>query len=323
MNNLNCQQTNEPALLQQKYQKKTIDISIKDLIVRRQEKLREHTRMVDLSLLKNLEDFSKKTTLNVKSIDTDFCYKFANYLVNKTGVKISTATTYMQKLHAVLQEAVYSGYIKSNPMPPIKRLLPKCISHQKANLSIHEVELLSKYDCPHLITKMAFLFSCYTGLRLSDIETLQWNNIQKRNGIYMLNKIQVKTNTEVSIPLCRHALLILKQVQDKKLSKGENIFPMYSRTTIYSDLKQWAKNAGIDKYITFHVSRITFVTLSISAGMNMYVISKLCGHSNIKTTQVYARMIDTTYITAINMFESIFKHKRSKQKSIQKVELLL
>ena len=98
---------------------------------------------------------------------------------------------------------------------------------------------------------------------------------------------------------------------------------MYSRTTIYSDLRQWTANAGIDKHITFHTSRITFVTLSISAGMNMYVISKLCGHKDIKTTQVYARMIDSTYVNAISMFEKIFKQNKSKQKSIQKVELLL
>ena len=115
----------------------------------------------------------------------------------------------------------------------------------------------------------------------------------------------------------------MRQVQDKNISTDENIFPMYSRTTICSDLRQWVTNAGIDKHITFHISRITFVTLSISAGMNMYVISKLCGHKDIKTTQIYARMIDSTYINAITMFENIFKHKKTKQKSIQKVELLL
>ena len=91
---------------------------------------------------------------------------------------------------------------------------------------------------------------------------------------------------------------------------------MYSRTTIYSDLRQWVTNAGIDKHITFHISRITFVTLSISAGMNMYVISKLCGHKDIKTTQVYARMIDGTYIDAVTMLENIFKQNKTKQKTI-------
>ena len=302
--------------------KRKTEMTIKELVVKRQEKIRNHTQMVDLSLLKHLKAFANNDVC-VKSVDADFCYAFAKYLTNKANVKISSATTYIQKLHAVLQDAVYSGYIKSNPMPPINRLLPKNISPLRANLSVEEMLALNNAECPHLITKLAFLFSCYTGLRLSDIETLKWNDIYKQNEVYMLTKIQVKTNSEVQIPLCKQALQILKQIQDKKLSNNENVFPMYSRTTTYSDLRQWATNAGIDKHITFHVSRITFVTISISAGMNMYVISKLCGHRDIRTTQIYARMIDRTYIDAINMLENVFAHRNVKRKKDIKCSLLL
>ena len=98
---------------------------------------------------------------------------------------------------------------------------------------------------------------------------------------------------------------------------------MYSRTTIAADLKAWAKNAGINKHITFHVSRITFVTLSIAAGISIYAVSKLCGHSNVKTTQIYARMIDRTYIDAITMFENIFEQKRKNGKKVKKFNLIL
>lgn len=297
-------------------------ITVKDIIVCRQEKIRKHTEMVDLSLLKHLERFAGKN-IDVKNIDTDFCHRFADYLVAKAGIKASSATTYMQKLHAVLQYAVSMGFIKENPMPPIGKLLPKHTSTQRANLDVKDIEKLTLACCPHLITKLAFLFSCYTGLRLSDIETLKWDNIHRYNGMQMLTKIQVKTNSEVNIPLGKQALHILKQVKSMQLSSSENIFPLHSRTTIYSDLKQWAANAGIDKHITFHTSRITFVTLSISAGINMYVISKLCGHKDIKTTQTYARMIDDTYLCAITMFERIFKTYKKKRKSVQSVELLI
>ena len=302
--------------------KRKREITIKELVVKRQEKIRNHTQKVDLSLLKHLETFSNND-IEVKSINADFCYAFAKYLRNKTNVKISSATTYLHKLHAILQDAVYMNYISNNPMPPINRLLPKYIHKERESLNVEEIHRLETAQCPHLITKLAFLFSCYTGLRLSDIETLSWNDIHKQNGIYMLIKIQVKTNSEVCIPLSKQAIDILKHVKSNNLSKANKVFPMYSRTTIYSDLRQWTANAGIDKHITFHTSRITFVTLSISAGMNMYVISKLCGHKDIKTTQVYARMIDSTYVNAISMFEKIFKQNKSKQKSIQKVELLL
>jgi site-specific recombinase XerD len=98
---------------------------------------------------------------------------------------------------------------------------------------------------------------------------------------------------------------------------------MYSRTTIYSDLKEWAKTAKIAKHITFHISRISFVTISISAGTSLYVISKLCGHKNIKTTQIYARILDTTYVDAINNFENIFEKTCKKLKKHTEFNLLL
>ena len=98
---------------------------------------------------------------------------------------------------------------------------------------------------------------------------------------------------------------------------------MFSRTTICSDLKVWAKNAKLNKHITFHVSRVSFVTISISAGINIYVVSKLCGHSNVKTTQIYARMTDRTYIDAVILLDNIFKTKQRNAKNVQNFNLLL
>ena len=310
-----------PALKQGKTGKR-IQISVQKLVEQRQVKIKSHTKDVDLSLLKHLKDFSGKN-INVREIDMDFCYRFAQYLTNEAYIKPTSAKTYMQKLHAILQEAVAMGYIDYNPMPQISKLIPKIPNKEKDYLSTEELEMLRKTECPHLITKFAFLFSCYTGLRISDIETLKWSDIQKKNGLYILVKTQVKTSTEVRIPLGKQALEILGIVRDKKLSKGENIFIMYSRTTIAADLKAWAKSAGIDKHITFHVSRISFVTLSIAAGINIYVVSKLCGHSNVKTTQIYARMIDRTYIDAIALFENIFEQKGKTVRKVQKFNLLL
>ena len=106
-----------------------------------------------------------------------------------------------------------------------------------------------------------------------------------------------------------HVIKILELIKTKKIYKDGFVFSLCSRSTIYSDLKELAKNANIDKHITFHVSRITFVTLSISAGINIFVISKLCGHHDIKTTQIYTRLLDTTYINAIETFENIFINK--------------
>ena len=310
-----------PATRQRNTCKRT-QISVQKLVELRQIKIKSHTSEVDLSLMKHLKNFSGKD-INIEEIDADFCYRFAQYLINNALIKPSSAKTYLQKLHAILQEAVAMSYMACNPMPQISKLIPKTPSKEKDYLSAEEVKRLHKTECPHIITKLAFLFSCYTGLRLSDIETLKWSDIQKQNNLYMLIKTQVKTSTEVRIPLSKQALEILDNVRYKKLSNGEVVFPMYSRTTTAADLKAWAKSAGINKHITFHVSRISFVTLSIAAGINIYVVSKLCGHSNVKTTQIYARMIDRTYIDAVALFENIFEQKQKNIKKAKKFNLIL
>ena len=104
-----------------------------------------------------------------------------------------------------------------------------------------------------------------------------------------VKKIQVKTGKEVRVPINSKALQLLGPIGQEGL-----VFDMMSRSVIASDLNQWAEDAGIGKHLTFHVSRHTFATLSIAAGVDIYVVSKLCGHSTVKTTEIYAHMIDKT-----------------------------
>lgn len=317
----NCSLQKILAIKQRNTLKRT-QISIHKLVQLRQEKIKNHTQDVDLSLLKHLKTFAGKE-VNTSNIDADFCYRFAQYLTIKANIKASSAKTYLQKLNAILHEAVSMNYMTYNPMPQISKLVPKTLSKEKDYLTVEEVKRLEKAECPHLITKLAFLFSCFTGLRLSDIETLKWSNIHKSNNLYMLIKTQVKTGTEIRIPLNKQAIEILNVLQLKKIANSENVFTMYSRTTTAADLKAWAQRAKINKHITFHVSRVSFVTISISAGINIYVVSKLCGHSNVKTTQIYARMTDRTYIDAIILLDNIFKTKQRNTKNVQNFNLLL
>ena len=317
----NCSLQKILAIKQRNTLKRT-QISIHKLVQLRQEKIKNHTQDVDLSLLKHLKTFAGKE-VNTSNIDADFCYRFAQYLTIKANIKASSAKTYLQKLNAILHEAVSMNYMTYNPMPQISKLVPKTLSKEKDYLTVEEVKRLEKAECPHLITKLAFLFSCFTGLRLSDIETLKWSNIHKSNNLYMLIKTQVKTGSEIRIPLNKQAIEILKILQLKKIANSENVFTMYSRTTTAADLKAWVQRAKINKHITFHVSRVSFVTISISAGINIYVVSKLCGHSNVKTTQIYARMTDRTYIDAIILLDNIFKTKQRNTKNVQNFNLLL
>lgn len=304
------------SILSAKTKKVTSAVLVATLIRNRQERIKPHTQQGDEILLKHLEAYGGDG-LSITDIDSEFCKGFATFLI-ESRLKLSSVRLYLQKLHAVLQDAIYAEIITSNPMPPISRLVPKYISVERESLTVEEIERLLRAECRHLITRLAFLFSIFTGLRISDIETLRWDNIIHKDGGYLLKKIQVKTNNEVRIPLCSKALELLKQVQDQHLDKEGYIFPLFTRTTTAKDLNLWAKAAGIEKHVTFHVSRISFVTLSLSANVNIVVVSKLCGHKNIKTTQIYARIIDHTFEDAVKCLEQLFCHKEHYTNSLTK-----
>ena len=186
-------------------------VSIEELINTKNNNVRNNTQKGNYALLQHIKAFYGKNKLPIRNIDTKFCKDFASYLTGK--MKGSSAKTYLQKLHTILQDAVYLGYIACNPMPPIDRILHKYVSKNKDHLTVSEVKKLENTRCPHESTKLAFLFSCYTGLRLSDIETLRWVDISKQNNGYLLKKIQIKTNSEVQVPLGRQAINILKKVE--------------------------------------------------------------------------------------------------------------
>ena len=229
---------------------KTNKISIVELIDTKNNNVRNNTQKGNYALLQHLKAFYGKKKLPISNIDTKFCKDFASYLTGR--MKGSSAKTYLQKLHTLLQDAVYLGYISYNPMPPIDRILHKYVSKNKDHLTVNEVKELENTHCRHESTKLAFLFSCYTGLRLSDIETLRWSNIYKQSNGYLLRKIQVKTNAEVQVPLGRQAINILKKVEATNYQSNDYVFKLPSRSTISTDLKAWGDTAGINKNITFH-----------------------------------------------------------------------
>lgn len=260
-------------------------MKVSDLIAIRESRHRKKTREVNHALMRQLDIFYGKT-LYINDINEEFCLEFSGFLLER--ISESSARTYLHKLHAILESAVTIHLISRNPMPPIRTLLPGFIVQQRSFLSQNELLALANTPCRHFETKRAFMFACQTGLRISDIETLRWTDIVEVNGTPTVVKTQIKTRHEVRIPLNPIALQLLHK------NNNDLVFNMMSRSVVSSDLRQWALDAGLDKTLSFHVSRHTFATLSISAGVNIYVVSKLCGHTSVKTTEIYAHMIDKT-----------------------------
>ena len=173
-------------------------------------------------------------------------------------------------------------------------------------LTIEEVKQLMATPCRYDIVKRAFLFSCFTGLRYSDIKSLLWSEIRKAadGRTLFLEHPQVKTRKIVTVPLSEEALKWMpKQQKDK-----EHVFHQMqiTSTTVEVILGEWMKEAGIEKHITYHCSRHTAATMLLTRGADLYTVSKILGHSSIKMTEVYAKIVDKKKLETVNLVNNMF-----------------
>lgn len=245
------------------------------------------------------------------NIDTNYCRSFSNYLQasnNKWGKQIckSTAAIYFECFSLALKEAVRQNKIDRNPVDNMtENEKPKREKGHRDFLSIEELKAMMQADCPKQEVKQAFIFSCFCGLRLSDIEALTWGNIKTRGEQKRLQTTMIKTRGSIDMSLSAEALKWLPNSAEAK--QTDKIFNMPSRPTLHRVLKVWAQAADIkDKEITFHVARHTCATLLLSLGADITTISKILGHTNVTTTQIYAEVLDEAKTRAVNLTDGIF-----------------
>jgi integrase len=255
----------------------------------------------------HLEKFTE-TDLTFKEITKTFCLDFIEYLKtisnqrNKKSLNKNTQLIYFRCLTTILNNAVTDEIIESNPINKLKReQKPKGTTTHVNFLTTEEVKKLEQTEYTKRDVKKAFLFSCYTGLRFSDVKSLKWENIQDINGTkYIIIKTQ-KTDKQQVLPLNKKAL---ENLPDKK---NEYIFdiPRTESSRINKLIKSWKEKAGIEKHITFHVARHTHATLLLSKGATIETVSKMLGHSDIKMTQIYAEVINETVLRASKTLEDL------------------
>lgn len=241
--------------------------------------------------------------LRFSELDENFCNEFKEYLLkvkSKKRIKVklsqNSALSYFNKFKAALKQAYKDGYLQSNlnaQVEPIKQE-----ETQRNFLTMEELNRLVKTKCTYPKLKEAAIFSALTGLRFSDIEKLVWGEIEyaKQSG-YSIRFTQKKTKGVEMLPVSAQAIELLggRKGPADKVFKGLK-YSAYANKFLH----QWIKDAGITKEITFHCFRHTFATLQLSLGTDIYTVSKLLGHRELKTTQVYAKIIDQTKRTAAN-----------------------
>ena len=184
--------------------------------------------------------------------------------------------------------------IRDSPCPYLERA--ETIPTDKVGLSADELIRLAETPCEVPILKTAFLFSCLTGLRKSDVKTFSWDMIQPEadGTLYITTRMQ-KTKQIVHNPIGEEALALI----DSDTREGL-VFPGFKDNMTQTPLKQWLKMAGITKNITYHSSRHTYCTLQLEAGTDSRTVQELVGHKNLTTTQQYLDSVDSRKKEAAN-----------------------
>lgn len=146
--------------------------------------------------------------------------------------------------------------------------------------------------------------SCFCGLRLGDIQALTWGDIIQDGEQYRAKIVMKKTQKTLYLPLSGEALKWMPERGEAK--DTDKVFYLPYPTYINVVLKTWAQNSGINKTITFHTARHTFATMMLTLGADLYTTSKLLGHTQVKTTQIYAKIVDKKKDEAVNLVNDVF-----------------
>lgn len=252
--------------------------------------------------------------IQLSRIDKDYILGFLDYLktAKQTHTKkekllhVNTQVYYYKMLRYCLNYAVSEELISANPMNKIKNE-EKSHKHrtEREYLTIDELRKLAQTPFYNGLLKKAFLFSCFCGLRHSDIIALTWGDIEMDDdGNSRLYIIQKKTKEAISLPLSQEAIKQLPKREDAK--EDDIIFKkLITLGRTNEILPKWAEQAGIKKHITFHTARHTHATMLLTLGVDLYTVSKLLGHTNIQTTQIYAKLVDESKKKAIDLIPNI------------------
>ena len=264
------------------------------------ETTKESTKKVLYTVLNQLNNFN--SNLSFSDIDFKFLKSFERFLIDK-DLKPNTISIYLKAIKKFVRLAVNNDFINSNNNP-FKSFKISMKKTEKAFLLPFEIDIIENLNLEnykHLkYTRDLFLFSCYTGLRFSDVMTLEINNIQTIDGKKWLVKNQQKTDEKIKIPIY---LLFdgkpLKIIQKYFMLGSKTLFKSITNNTININLKRVFSLAGIDKPVTFHSARHTTATYLLSKNVNIFVVQKILGHSKIDTTQIYTHLIDETIINGL------------------------
>lgn len=267
-----------------------------------------------VSVLRHLEIYDKHfKELTMHDITNKWIKGFRKYLLDADAwsadyrkrivdhkLSLLTAHHYFSKLMSALKDAIKEGLLQAtilNGVEPIKE-----VESERNYLTIDELKTLAATPCDRPHIRRAFLFSCLTGLRRSDILNLQWHNVTKQGELTRIIFKQQKTSGQEYFDITPQA----DELMGERGKPNEYVFDgLYSAGATNRVLQDWCFKAGISKKITFHCARHTFAVMMLDLGTDIFTVSKLLGHRDLSTTQVYAKVLDKNKQKAVCMIPRI------------------
>lgn len=243
----------------------------------------------------------RKSDISLDELNYRFILDFEIFLNNHKPVDHQKPLNnngimkHMERLRKMVNLAVMMDWLDKDPFAKYKLHFEKV---ERGHLTKEELKVLSKksFKIERLQAVLdMFLFSCYTGLAYIDIFNLTQENIAKGiDGRDWLMTNRQKTNTTVRVPLLPEAVQLIKKYKDHPVAVAKGtLFPVVSNQRMNGYLKEIAEICGIDKNFTFHLARHTFATtVTLSNGVPIESVSKMLGHTSIRTTQIYAKVVE-------------------------------
>ncbi len=244
------------------------------------------------SALKHLQKFCRENTL-LLDVDINFVENFKQFLLTEKLTKsdkklsINSASSYFNKFRSCINKAFEEDLITKNPVLKVKSI--KGEKTKREYLTEEEIQKLATTDCRYPVLKRAFLFSCLTGLRWSDCNKLLWSEVNdEANGCKIIFK-QQKTKGQEYLEVSNQARELLG---DRKEPNEKAFIGLRYSSYMNVALEKWALKSGITKHVTFHLARHTHATLLLTKGVDLFVIMDILGHKDIRTTQIYAKIVN-------------------------------
>ena len=249
-----------------------------------------------ITTIKHLKNYIKTKfntdDISLNKLNYDFVYNFSHYILLNTKCTHNGMMKHIQRLKKITNFCIKNNYITNDPFIGFK------IKFKKSNrvyINNEELHILKNIKLNKSLNKIRdiFLFACYTGLSYIDLYNLNIKNIQiGDDNLKWIFIKRHKTDIPSNVPILPPALTILNKYKTQNNING--IFPMISNQKTNIALKEIARLCNFNKKLTFHCARHTFATtITLTNGVPIETVSKMLGHNNIKTTQIYARVIDS------------------------------